>query len=1004
MDKGTKNEKCTDSEGRPERNMGYRYQLLLGALLVTSGAWADAPKYKFDLPANEFPSTILEFYHQSHVEVIYSTNDNLRSIKTHPVSGEFEPTEALQLLLRGTPLTYETDPDGSIIIKRIQPQEVTVGGASEHSGLHLAVAETADPYELKQLEQVVVTGTLLHGVTDVIAPLIHVDRQQLTQSSYGTVQDVLYGLPMNSLDAPREDFGLNNNYNFGTGVNLRGLGVGATLVLINGQRQPLSGLNADFVDVSNIPWSAVERIEVLPDGASALYGSDAIAGVVNVILRDDVRGAETQTRLGEAPEGRDEKLISQLFGTKWSTGKAMFAYQYADVTPLMAADRPYAANSDKTAFGGGDYRSFYSNPGNLIDPRTFQPAYGIPAGQNGASLTPASLSSTLNLANQFAGTNLFPERRSHAIYTTVTQAFGDGLDVHAEGRFSQRNTLYDTFPQRQFLTVPRTNPYFVDPFGDSRSVLVAYNFLRDLGPATLAAQSRNYVGTLSAHVRLGHEWQARLSETFGRETLFNAEYNVVDQAALTTALADPNPATAFNAFGDGSNTNPGTLQEIRRVFPMHAVSTVETTNMVADGPLFKVPAGYARLAVGVERRQEALTHDVADPSNPLENVISQHYSRHVSSAFGELSLPLIGDSENRHAVPRLELALAGRYEDYSDFGHTFNPTARLRWVPSEWLKFRASWGRSFRAPKLDDLYDTAQNVSFETLIPDPRSPTGTSVVLGQQGSNPNLKQETAITWTAGFDIAPTAVPGLRLSLTYYAIDYEGRIAQPAADDPFNILAHEGEWAPVIVRNPTLAQIAAICNRPDYQGSAAECLTSSPAAIIDFRLSNLASTKVNGVDLEMHHLLDTSIGSFSTTLTGTYVLHFDQAVTTDSPSVDVVDTVGNPISLRLRGALGWTRHRPDQPGPGFNLTVNHSGGYRNPTSSLIPGVDPWTTIDCQFFFRTGTGVGWASSMDFVVNAVNVFNQDPPFVDSLYGYDRSNMQPLGRVVSLFVRKSW
>jgi outer membrane receptor protein involved in Fe transport len=725
---------------------------------------------------------------------------------------------------------------------------------------------------------------------------------------------------------------------------------------------------------------------------------------VNVILRDDVRGAETQTRLGEAPEGRDEKLVSQLFGTKWSTGKAMIAYQYADVTPLMAADRPYAANSDKTGFGGGDYRSFYSNPGNLIDPRTFQPAYGIPAGQNGASLTPASLSSTVNLTNQFAGTELFPEKRSHAIYATVTQGLGDSVDLHFDGRFSQRNTVYDTFAQRQFLSVPSTNPYFVDPFGGSRSVLVAYNFLRDLGPVTLSGQTRNYVGTLSANIRLGYGWQTKLSETFGRETLLSREYNLVDQAALSSALADPNPATAFDAFADGSATSAATLQAIRRVFPIHAASTVETTNLVADGPLFKVPAGYARLAVGVERRQEGLTHDVADPSSPLENEISQHYSRHVSSAFGELSVPLLGDSENQHVVPRLELALAGRYEEYSDFGHTFNPTARLRWMPSEWLKFRTSWGRSFRAPKLDDLYDTAQNVSFETLIPDPRSPTGTSLVLGQQGSNPNLKQETATTWTAGFDFAPAVIPGLSLSLTYYAIDYEGRIAQPAADDPFNILAHESEWAPVIVRNPNTAQIAAICSRADYQGPVADCLSSAPAAIIDFRLSNLASTKVNGLDLEAHHLIDTGFGSFRTALVGTYVLHFDQAVTTGSPSQDVADTVGSPISVRLRGTVGWSRHRPDQPGPGFNLTVNHFGGYRNPTSSLIPSVDPWTTVDCQFLFRTGTGMGWASSMEFVVNAVNVFNESPPFVDSLYGYDRANVQPLGRVISLFMRKSW
>src|SRR6185312_3355411 len=174
------------------------------------------------------------------------------------------------------------------------------------------------------------------------------------------------------------------------------------------------------------------------------------------------------------------------------------------------------------------------------------------------------------------------------------------------------------------------------------------------------------------------------------------------------------------------------------------------------------------------------------------------------------------------------------------------PTVRVQWTPSQSLKVRASWGRSFRAPKLDDLYDTSDNAAASVVLSDPKAPTGRSLVLIEQGSNAALKEETAKTWTAGIDLAPPFLPGATVSLTYYSIDYQNRIAQPAADNPFAILVNESEWAPVITRSPSRAQIDAICTRADYQGSVAACLASSPAAIVDGRLANLAATRTSGI--------------------------------------------------------------------------------------------------------------------------------------------------------------
>ena len=290
---------------------------------------------------------------------------------------------------------------------------------------------------------------------------------------------------------------------------------------------------------------------------------------------------------------------------------------------------------------------------------------------------------------------------------------------------------------------------------------------------------------------------------------------------------------------------------------------------------------------------------------------------------------MIGDAASPHAPPRLELNLAGRYDNYSDFGHTFNPEFRLRWIPVEWLKGRASWGRSYRAPKLTDLYDASSNVSAEILLRDPKSPTGTSRVLVVQGDNPNLKQETATTWTAGLDIVPTADPGLKLSLTYFAIDYEGQVAFPAVSDPFNILVNESEWSAFIKRNPTQAQIAAICDRPDFLGSRSQCLASSPAATIDSRLANLASTKVTGLDVDLRQMLDTGIGRFNFGLNGSYLFHFDQAATAAAQSVDILNTMYDPLKLRFRATAGWNQSREEGKGFGADLALNFTNSYNNP---------------------------------------------------------------------------
>jgi len=244
----------------------------------------------------------------------------------------------------------------------------------------------------------------------------------------------------------------------------------------------------------------------------------------------------------------------------------------------------------------------------------------------------------------------------------------------------------------------------------------------------------------------------------------------------------------------------------------------------------------------------------------------------------------------------------------------------------------------------------------------------------------------------------------KLSLTYYAIDYEGQVTTPALNDPRDILMHEVEWASVITRNPTGAQIALICGSREFLSSLAACLTNRPAAIVDLRLANLGSTRTSGLDMDMRAHLNTDMGGFGLRVVGSEVFHFDQAATIMSPTVDILNTLGNPPRTRLRATVDWSQPDASAAGFGAQVGVDYTGGYSNIGSTLVPNVAPWTTFDLQLRYRTPSGHGWWSTMELVLSAVNVFDQSPSFVDDPYGYDVANIQPLGRVLSFYFSKLW
>lgn len=317
----------------------YRFALLAaaGALAIAVPAQARAQSMELNLPARDLGVALTELARQSNREIYFSA-DLTRGLRAPALEGRMSLEDALGRLLAGTGLRYRIGSNNAIIVERVPGEGGAAGAAAENGSA----------------SEIIVTGTNIRGGNNRTVPTIGIQRGDIEESGYSSTEQVIQSLPQNYTGGQNgaSEFGLFGNgstrvFNIGgaSGVNLRGLGTTSTLTLIDGQRMA-SAIQGTAVDISLIPLGAVERIEFLTDGASAVYGSDAVAGVVNVILRRDFEGAETRLRFGTVTEGpTQEYLISQSAGTRWASGNAFGTVQYRSRGALPATARAFSATA-----------------------------------------------------------------------------------------------------------------------------------------------------------------------------------------------------------------------------------------------------------------------------------------------------------------------------------------------------------------------------------------------------------------------------------------------------------------------------------------------------------------------------------------------------------------------------------------------------------------------------------------------------------------------------------
>lgn len=986
---------------------------LIGFMLA-SLARADESAFALDIPAQSLKGALSALAEQTGLQIVYQT-DLATGLSSPAVKGKLTPSEALQRLLRGSGLGSRFLNERAIAISSSITRETSAAKTVTPTArlLRLAQASTsvqgyqvntapvpspAPTTDVNVQEIVVVTGSHIRGTAPVGSVMVTLDRTAIVESGAATAEQLLRTLPqvvgLGAVEAhanANSASGGNDNQNAGAGVNLRGLGNGSTLVLLNGRRLAPGGAGT-FVDLSSIPLSAVGRVEVLADGASATYGSDAVAGVVNIILRSDFRGAETSLRLGSADGGAEERQFSQLFGFGWSTGSLLGAYEYYDRDRLGTDERAYFTD-DLRPFGGRDLRETFSNPGTIS---AAGQTYAIPAGQDGTALTSGDLvAGTANRVDRYAGTDILPHQNRHSVLLGLRQSLAPSVSLVADALFTERRIDRNENPVTLNISVPASNPFFVSPVGAASAVTVAYSLLDDIGPRHREGRIRAMAGSIGAEIELPATWKMEGYGAYSRDDSVTLIDNLVNAPALASALADTNPATAMNPFGDGSNTPLATLNTIRGFTRNNWIYDVLSMGLKADGKVFRLPGGDVKLALGVEYREENYNFNRLAFTSTVTPLWAApvHFDRNVGAVYSELFIPLFGPSNARLGLRRLDLSVAGRIEDYDAFGTTTNPKVGIAWSPTEGVLLRGAWGTSFRAPLLTDL-DGIESVTLATRT-DPTSPTGHALTLSRSGSNSMLNPEEATTWSAGVTLAFPRLP--RIDLTYFDIKYEGRLARLSGEELRSALVNEQIWAPLITRSPSSAEVEALLASPNYFGGVVD--PGDITAIIDGRLRNIGTTTLNGVDVAAKYEVATGVGKIELQGMASYIFRFEESVSSLAPMVERVSTLDRPVDLRARIGAVW-----ELGAFGASAFLNYVDGYRNLNLDARRDIGSWTTVDAQVTYAPRLADKWIDGLSVSLVATNLANRDPPFVDGLAGYDAANANTLGRVVALQVRKIW
>jgi iron complex outermembrane receptor protein len=845
--------------------------------------------------------------------------------------------------------------------------------------------------------KITVTGSYIQREDFVSAsPIEVISTEQLQVQGVNQVTDIIRNLTVNY--GSRTAFDQANNGRGGiSSFNLRGLGSTSTLTLFNGRRVAPRATNANV-----FPLQAIGRVEVLKDGASALYGADAVAGVVNLISRQ-VEGLElsteylTSTDLGDNTQ---DLSVSAAFGTSTEDTRLNLFFTYLQRLPSYRADPFLETSSSRTIPGF---------PGTFIvraPAPTTGPLAGRPVGFRFVDPLCGTIGETVivnpGAANVTCGQPTVTTLPYISNYDQTS--FMADAEHDVSGRITARvEFLFSDLTDRpsEFVNnvsgasgiVPANHPDNI--YGVPLTFVGAPGVFE---PGERDQTTFTYRVTPSLEVELSDTWRLDLAYNYFYEEQSNTQRaQNVSPVRLQDALngiGGQNRNQRFNPFGTAL-TNPARAnsKELLDFITPESITIAETQYETIDGVLagelpLSLPGGPVGMAVGAQSRRERFEQDL-DPlilgyaaagglladrqsvsTNPPER------RQQVTAAFAEFALPILDT---------LEASLAIRHEDYGGgIGDTQDPKVAVRWEALDWLTLRGSYGTSFRAPtpaQLDPARPTASNLPYI----DPRSGpncTGTQSAFtsGFATGNPNLKPEKSTNYNFGVQ-ADRA--GFRVGVDYFNFSFEDQVARSSG------------------QSIILADCLATNGGPPQDPR----ITVGPLGNITgvaLTLDNLSTIETDGVDLSVGYTLPLGPGELDIAHQMTFLASYDIQNVPGGPVIDgagsrnkLTNSVSTP-EIRSNTTLSylWGGHRVTAIG-------RYISEYREDVSNV--DLDAYPTLDLQYAYSFGPILDLETGPSVELGAINVFNERPPVVNETLGVDSSVADPRGRMVYIRLRQA-
>lgn len=817
------------------------------------------------------------------------------------------------------------------------------------------------------VERIEVTGSRIkRNDLEGASPVSVISRDDIAKSGFSNLQQIMERNPATGVGTfSTRGNSQDSTANGGAAISLRGFGSDATLVLINGRRVSTSAFAENiansFVDINSIPVAAIERVEILKDGASAVYGSDAVAGVVNIILRKDYEGAEVSlSHGGTTGPSYDETAASFVWGAQTDTASATLILDYFKNTSITGAEMGRFGTANQAPYGGLDQRSSRGFPGNFIvngevriDPdcppeRSVGQTCVFDYGPYGMAMPEAE-----RLGAIFQGSQQLSDQ---------LQGY---LELAVQHNRSQAAGAPTPLDGDAGLTVPASHPN--NPFGTDISI----NRLRtvDAGPRTWDIESdtlRLVVG-LRGNI---NNWEWDVSAQKARSESMQTG-SKTQGWVRTDFLQREIDAGRYNPFG-GVFNSPDVIDAITTSLVRRGESHLTAYNAGITGDIFTLGDQMVSMAAGVEYREE----DVFDqPDDQFQRglifgteSVSAQAARDQHAAYVEFLVP-VSDT--------LEFTLAGRYDNYSDFGSTTNPQLSAQWRPVENFTLRASFGQGFRAPSLAQIgLGPSQESNFFTdtyrcPTPDASNPACaatdyTIVFVGSEG----LQPEESETWNIG--AVWQATEAWDLSLDVWKITQDNKIDK---NDYQTVYAAECN-----------NQASTICQR----SAPLPGQTLGEMSRLFNSYVNISSQEASGVDLSTAYRLNLDdMGLLRLSLDWSYLNSFKKN------DIDYTGEYNYPQHRWVTSA-DWTIGEW-----GFVASINYISEFEDYAAPSEVESTKTRSIDAQWLLDLQARYNINDRTQLVLGMNNALDEDPPFAigDSngdLYGYASSVHNPRGQFI--------